>query len=245
MLRDALTVIWKEWREYRDQIFRLRKGGLGAVVAVLMLGIFTPLNMGSVWLTSPIMLAYWPILASGMVSTLIADAFAGERERHTLESLLATRLSDSAILVGKVGAAVMYGLMFTVINLAVGCLVLFLKSAGHDFAAPPVTQLLTIGLLVLLACATLAGIGVFISLRASTVRQAQQTLGIIMMVMFMGPFLAVQMMGPEKRLQFAMNLTTIGTSRIVTWAMTGLGAAAILLNLAALLRFKRGKLVLD
>ena len=55
-----------------------------------MLGIVTPLQMGSLWLTSPLMLAYWPLLSSGMVSTLIADAFAGERERHTLETLLAT-----------------------------------------------------------------------------------------------------------------------------------------------------------
>jgi ABC-2 type transport system permease protein len=245
VIGDAMTVAWKEWREYRDQIFRLRKGGLGALIAVLMLGIFTPIQMGTLWLTSPLMLAYWPLLASGMVSTLIADAFAGERERHTLESLLATRLSDSAILVGKVAAAVAYGLAFTMANLFVGYIVLVISHFRGGFVAPPMMQLFLIIVFVVLACSALAGIGVFISLRASTVRQAQQTLGIIMMVLFMGPLLAFQMMGAETRLRVAATVSGFGTDRLIGWALLTLGVAAGLVNALAMARFKRGKLVLD
>jgi ABC-2 type transport system permease protein len=245
MMTDILTVVWKEWREFRDQIFRLKRGGLSALIALLMLGVFTPLQMGTMWLTSPLMLAYWPLLASGMVSTLIADAFAGERERHTLEALLATRLSDSAILIGKVVAAVLYGLLFTVVNILVGIVVLMSRHWGEDFVAPPLSQLVLIVVLVTLACATLAGVGVFISLRAATVRQAQQTLGVLMMVMFIGPFLFLQMLGTESRLRLAARLTQVGVDSITTWAIIGLGAAALVLNLLALARFRRGKLVLD
>jgi ABC-2 type transport system permease protein len=245
MIRDMLTVAWKEWREFRDQLFRLKRGGLSALVVVGMLGIFMPLQMGELWLHSPLMLAYWPLLASGMVSTLIADAFAGERERHTLESLLATRLSDTAILVGKVLAAVAYGLLFTFANIVTGYLVLTVKSFGQGFVPIPFQQLLTIAALVILACAALSGIGVFISLRASTVRQAQQTLGIIMMVLLMGPFLFLQLLDPGDRVAMAARLTTIGTDRVVGWAILFLAAAAIVLNAMALVRFKRGKLVLD
>ena len=245
MIGDILTVVWKEWREFRDQIFRLKRGGLSALIALLMLGVFTPLQMGMIWLTSSLMLAYWPLLASGMVSTLIADAFAGERERHTLEALLATRLSDSAILVGKVIAAVLYGLLFTLVNILVGLVVLLSRHWGEDWVAPPISHLLLIVVLVTLACATLAGVGVFISLRAATVRQAQQTLGVLMMVLFIGPFLFLQMLGPEARLRFAAQLTQVGVDAITMWAIIGLGAAALVLNLLALARFRRGKLVLD
>jgi ABC-2 type transport system permease protein len=245
MIGDTLTVVWKEWREFRDQIFRLKRGGLSALIALLMLGVFTPLQMGMIWLSSPLMLAYWPLLASGMVSTLIADAFAGERERHTLEALLATRLSDSAILVGKVIAAVLYGLLFTLANILLGLVVLLSRHWGEEFVAPPITHLLLIVVLVTLACATLAGVGVFISLRAATVRQAQQTLGVLMMVLFIGPFLFLQMLGPEARLRLAARLTLVGVDTITTWAVIGLGAAALVLNLLALARFRRGKLVLD
>jgi ABC-2 type transport system permease protein len=245
MIGDILTVVWKEWREFRDQIFRLKRGGLSALIALLMLGVFTPLQMGMIWLTSSLMLAYWPLLASGMVSTLIADAFAGERERHTLEALLATRLSDSAILVGKVIAAVLYGLLFTLVNILVGLVVLLSRHWGEDWVAPPISHLLLIVVLVTLACATLAGVGVFISLRAATVRQAQQTLGVLMMVLFIGPFLFLQMLGPEARLRLAAQLTQVGVGTITMWAIIGLGAAALVLNLLALARFRRGKLVLD
>jgi ABC-2 type transport system permease protein len=245
MMGDILTVTWKEWREFRDQIFRLKRGGLSALIALLMLGVFTPLQMGMIWLTSPLMLAYWPLLASGMVSTLIADAFAGERERHTLEALLATRLSDSAILMGKVIAAVLYGLLFTVVNILVGLVVLLGRHWGEEFVAPPMSHLFLIVVLVTLACATLAGVGVFISLRAATVRQAQQTLGVLMMVLFIGPFLFLQMLGPESRLRLAGRLTQVGVDTITAWAIIGLGAAALVLNLLALARFRRGKLVLD
>lgn len=245
MIRDILTVAWKEWREFRDQLLRLKRGGLSALVVLLMLGIITPLQLGTMWLTSPVMLAYWPLLASGMVSTLIADAFAGERERHTLEALLATRLSDSAILIGKVTAAVFYGLIFTFANVLVGYIVLTISHADSGLLAPPLKQFALIILLVVLACATLAGLGVFISLRAATVRQAQQTLGIIMMVLFIGPFLLIQLLSGDARLRLAARLTTIGADRITVWAVVFLTLAALILNALALMRFKRGKLVLD
>jgi ABC-2 type transport system permease protein len=245
MIRDVFTVAWKEWREFRDQLFRLRRGGLSAVIIVVMLGIFMPLQMGELWLNSPLMLAYWPLLASGMVSTLIADAFAGERERHTLESLLATRLSDTAILVGKVAAAVLYGLLFTFANIVTGYVVLTIKNLGAGWVPVPVTQFLLVATLVVLACAALSGVGVFISLRAATVRQAQQTLGIIMMVLLMGPFLFLQLLDPGDRLSLAARLTALGTERLVGWAILGLATAAVVVNALALARFKRGKLVLD
>lgn len=245
MIGDILTVAWKEWREFRDQLFRLRRGGLSALLVLVMLGIFTPLQMGEVWLTSPLMLAYWPLLASGMVSTLIADAFAGERERHTLESLLATRLPDAAILLGKVAAAVFYGLIFTAANIVLGYVVLVIAHWSDGVLPLPIGQLFRILVLVTLACTTLAGVGVFVSLRAATVRQAQQTLGVLMLVLFIGPFLFIQMLGSDTRVRLALRATTVGTERLVLWAMAVLAVAALLLNLLALARFKRGKLVLD
>ena len=245
MSTDILTVAWKEWLEFRDQLFRLKRGGLSALIVVLMLGIFTPLQMGPVWLNSPLMLAYWPLLASGMVSTLIADAFAGERERHTLESLLATRLPDRAIIIGKVIAAVLYGLLFTFANIVVGFVALSLSRLDEGFLAPPFAQVGLIFVLVTLACATLAGVGVFISLKAATVRQAQQTLGIIMMVLFIGPFLFIQLLDAEARMRLAARVTTMGARPIIAWAIALLSVAAVLLNAMALGRFKRGKLVLD
>lgn len=245
MAPDILTVAWKEWLEFRDQLLRLKRGGLSALIVLLMLGIITPLQMGPLWLTSPLMLAYWPLLSSGMVSTLIADAFAGERERHTLETLLASRLSDTSILIGKVLAAIVYGLVFTTANIIVGVVTLTIAHLGEGIQAPPPAHIGYMLLLVTLACSTLAGIGVFISLRAATVRQAQQTLGIIMMVLFIGPVLFIQFLDTEGRLSLAARLTSVGTGRLVLWASAVLLAASVILIVMAMARFKRGKLTLD
>jgi ABC-2 type transport system permease protein len=245
MIADTFTVAWKELLEFRDQLLRLRRGGLSALIVLLMLGIFTPLQMGPLWLTSPLMLAYWPLLSSGMVSTLIADAFAGERERHTLETLLASRLSDRAILFGKVLAAILYGLVFTFANIAVGIISINLKHLGEGIQSPPLVHLAYMFVLVTLACSTLAGIGVFISLKAATVRQAQQTLGIIMMVMFIGPVLFVQFLDAAARMSLANKLTTLGTARLVGRASAVLFTASVTLLVMAMARFRRGKLALD
>jgi ABC-2 type transport system permease protein len=242
---DVYTVARKEWLEFRDQLLRLRRGGLSAVIVLLMLGIVTPLQMGPLWLTSPLMLAYWPLLSSGMVSTLIADAFAGERERHTLETLLATRLSDTSILFGKILAAILYGLLFTFANIIVGVVTLSIAHLDRGPQVPPLAHIGFMLLLVTLACSTLAGIGVFISLKAATVRQAQQTLGIIMMVLFIGPVLFIQFLDSEDRLSLAARLGTMGTGRIVAWASLALLGASIVLILMAMARFRRGKLTLD
>ena len=99
--------------------------------------------------------------------------------------------------------------------------------------------------LVTLACTALAGVGIFVSLRAPTVRQAQQTLGIIMMVLFIGPVLFVQFISSEDRMSMAARLTTLGTARVVGWASAVLFTASVVLILMAMMRFKRGKLTLD
>jgi ABC-2 type transport system permease protein len=245
MMGDIYTVAWKELVEFRDSLLRIKRGGLSGLVVILMLGIVTPLQMGPLWLESPLMLAYWPLLSSGMVSTLIADAFAGERERHTLETLLASRLSDTSILLGKIFAAILYGLLFTFANILVGVITLNVRHFGDAIQAPPAVHIGYMLVLVILANAALAGVGIFVSLRAPTVRQAQQTLGIIMMVLFIGPFLFIRLIDSADRLTMAAKVASLGTAKLVAWASGVLLVTSIVLILMAMARFKRGKLVLD
>jgi len=187
--RDIWTMVWKEWREFRDQLLSLRRGGLSALILALILGVVAPVQLGPEWVHSKIIIGYWPFLAATMVSSLIADSVAGERERHTLETLLASRLPDAAILIGKIVAAVLYGLGFAVANMLIG---LIAVNVAHRESAPILfgaQRFVVTIILTVLASLLMAGIGVFISLRASTVKQAQQTFGIAIIVLTMGPLL--------------------------------------------------------
>jgi len=245
MMRDIWTVVWKEWREFRDQLLSLRRGGLSALILALILGVVAPVQLGPEWVQSKIIVGYWPFLAATMVSSLIADSVAGERERHTLETLLASRLSDSAILIGKIVAAVLYGLGFAVANLLIG---LVAVNVAHRESAPILfgTQRFIVTIvLTILASLLMAGLGVFISLRASTVKQAQQTFGIAIIVLTMGPLLLFNALEPDTRASVGLRLAGLGESRIEVYAIGALTILSVIVIGAALARFRRGKLVLD
>ena len=244
-MHDMWTVVWKEWREFRDQLLSLRRGGLSALILALILGIVAPVQLGPEWVQSKLIVAYWPFLAATMVSSLIADSVAGERERHTLETLLASRLSDSAILIGKIVAAVLYGLGFALANLLVG---LIAVNIAHREVGPILfgTQRFIVTIvLTILASLFMAGIGVFISLRASTVKQAQQAFGIAIIVLTMGPLLLFNALEYETRANVTLRLAALGETRIELYAIGGLALVSSVVIAAALARFRRGKLGLD
>jgi len=106
---DVLTVAWKEAKEFGRPGWHLKGGRLSMIIMFVVFGVFLPLQSGDRWVTSPVTMLYWAWVPLMLVTGFIADSFAGERERHTLETLLASRLPDRAILFGKVAAAVAYG----------------------------------------------------------------------------------------------------------------------------------------
>jgi ABC-2 type transport system permease protein len=244
-MADIWTMVWKEWREFRDQLLSLRRGGLSALILALILGVVAPVQLGPEWVHSKIIVGYWPFLAATMVSSLIADSVAGERERHTLETLLASRLSDSSILLGKIIAAVLYGLGFAVANIVIG---LVAVNIAHRESAPilfTAQRFVVTIVLTILASLLMAGIGVFISLRASTVKQAQQAFGIAIIVITMGPLLVFNALSYETRTRVALRLSSLGETRVEAYAIGLLAVLSVIVIGAALARFRRGKLVLD
>ena len=244
-MRDAYTVAWKEWREFREQLFSRRGGAASAAILILVLGLVTPLQMKEEWLTSAIMIAYWPFMAATLVSSLIADAVAGERERHTLETLLASRLPDGPILAGKVIAAVMYGVGLAAVNLLVGWIVVNVVTWSGRVLAFPLFNIASIVLLTILSTTFFAGLGVFISLRASTVKQAQQTFGIVMLMLVLGPVLAAQALPWDIRLRLLSGVGGVGRERLVGWAAAGLALLSLVVLGLARAQFRRGRLTLD
>jgi ABC-2 type transport system permease protein len=182
MIRDILTVMWKE----RNALFAGRRNTLQLVMTFLVpigLAVYLPWDTGPDWvkdyLPSLIVTFALPLL---VVGTMVPDAFAGERERKTLESLLATRLPDRAILFGKLAVAVAYGWSAAIVALVIGVVVVNVVhwTGGPSFYAPRVLGVsLCLGFLTSVLTASL---GVIISLRAKGVREAQQLLTTILIL---------------------------------------------------------------
>lgn len=243
MMRDLWTVAWKEWRSViggraRRQV--LLTGGMLAFWSVLF-----PLQMGADWLADPIPVGMLGVvLPMVMVGIIVPDAIAGERERRTLTTLLASRLPDRAILFGKFGFAVVCGWLGTPVILAVALLTVNLTTAGGGLLFyDPGVLIGVLGLSLLLAILT-GGIGIFVSLRARTAQEAQQltVFGVMLPFMVLTAAAVLLLQGDAAR-----SVQRWLASSDATYA--GIGAMAVIAVLDALVlwaadrRFRRGRLI--
>jgi ABC-2 type transport system permease protein len=176
---------------------------------------------------------------------VIADSFAGERERHTLETLLASRLSDRAILFGKAGAAVGYGAGLTWISLLLGLVTANLVHGQGRLLMYSLPVGAGIIALSLLGAGLAAGAGVLISLRAPSVRQAQQTLSFTIMLLLFVPVFGVQALPEAWKGRIFGSLVAINVNQALLVAVLILGGLNVLFLALAMARFQRAKLILD
>ena len=191
-MSDLLTMMWKE---SKDLLFQ---GGWRAwirpVLLVGILGVYLPLQFGLGWLElSPIEMYVILWIPFSVIISFIGDAIAGERERHTLETLLASRISDRAILLGKVIVTVGYAWGMALVSLLLGLVLVNLLSGHGSWAFyHPLDVFLEALALSLLSCVLGASAGVLISLRSATVRQAQQILSVGTLVLIFGGIFALR-----------------------------------------------------
>lgn len=243
MIRDVWTVVWKEWKELATW-----DGGWIALTSFLafagLVGVFLPWQVGTAWVRSPWAMVFWAWLPLFLVTTVIADSFAGERERRTLETLLATRLPDAAILTGKVAAAVGWVWGATLFCLSLGLVTVNAVHVDGRVLLYSPEAAAGIALLALLAALLGAGIGALVSLGATSVRHAQQTVTIAVLVLFFLPVLALRIL-PDAWVQPLVWILVEGsTGTLALWAGALLGLLDIGVLAVAARRFRRDRLVL-
>jgi ABC-2 type transport system permease protein len=242
---DVLTVAWKEWRELLQLGGSVRGGRFSLVILLGVFGVFLPLQSGAEWVQSPATVFYWGWVPLMLVGGAVADSFAGERERHTLETLLASRLPDSAILLGKMVAAVSYGWGLVLLMLVLSLVTVNLSVRTGPFLMFPWRFAVGAPLLALLGAGLAASAGVLVSLRAPTVRQAAQTLNVGILLLIFIPVLAVQALPESWKAQAGAWAMTLGVDGILWVAAALLALLDFALLAAAFARFRRARLVLD
>ncbi len=246
MMDDICTMIWKEWKEFFLQRGSSRKTMLiSALLPVILLGIVIPWRAGPAYVDNTVALVVPALMPLLFVLVLVADSFAGERERHTLETLLGTRLSDQVILLGKVTAAVLYAWAIFVITLAVAVLGINIMYGHGRLIMFPMSRLVPTLIYDFLLAVLLSCIGVFVSLRAPTVRQAMQTLNLGFMVTVWGSFFGFQSLPREWRIILlgALAGENLIRAEIVAGVVLIVADAALLMATRA--RFRRARLILD
>jgi ABC-2 type transport system permease protein len=244
MIGDITTVMTKEWREFFVSGGSRRTGLIFLLIIVAIFGFYLPYRAGEVLIASPwIVVLYAFVLPVILMTNIIADVIAGERERHTLETLLASRLSDRAIILGKLGAAVGFSLGLAVIAALVGMVAANLQGNG-SFQFYSVGVFVSIVAFALLVSLLYAGFGVLVSLRAATVRQAQLTMGVAMIVIYLLPILIYGTLSDATRQQFLNWISMANWTTVILIA-----AAMIVVDLIVVAvvigRFQRSRLILS
>ncbi len=114
-----------------------------------------------------------PLMASSVIAS---DSFAGEKERKTIEGLLATPLSDSELMLGKILVSFVPSMGVTLLAFTAYCATTDALGYGlfGRFIMPNVNWLvLVLGVAPLVALAAI-GLTVMISARVKGFREAQQ-----------------------------------------------------------------------
>lgn len=246
MNADFATVLWKEWKEI---VLERSAGGAGSyrpLILIVVLGIFIPFQMGPERFFSATGLLAPTFISAIVITTVIADSFAGERERHTLETLLASRLSDRAILFGKIAASIAFGWVMSISCILAGTITVNVVNwHGQIFMFHDAASWLILLLGPPLMGGVVATAGVLVSLHAATVRHAQQTLGVGFAVVFLGTVFGINSLPAEWKAWFARILFTWSEAELVLLAAGVLLAIDLALLFAGMTRFQRAKLVLD
>jgi ABC-2 type transport system permease protein len=237
-MNDIWTMIWKETKD------SILQGGLTALVRPVLLmgilGIIFPLRFGLQWLAlAPIVVGivvYFPLL---LVLSFVGDSIAGERERHTLETLLASRISDSAIVLGKIIVTTVYAWSTALLGLLLGLVVANLSKGQGSWQFYTHVDLLleVLGLSLLTGLLGASG-GVLISMRSATVRQAQQLVLVAMLVLAGGGVLLSRFLPADV-------ISSLSESQLWLIAIGVLAVLDLILLGVSLVSFRRTRLMLS
>lgn len=252
-MTDILTVARKELREIVGGGSG-RKGLFRELFFVFLFGVFFPLSQSEAWRSGAMPTVFVFMIPLLLAGPYVADTFAGERERKTLETLLATRLPDSSIYLGKIIAVCTYAWAVTQLIVLASLVALNLvgegtgATAGHGglFVYPAAVW---VGVLAgsYASALLISGIGTFISLRSETVRAAHQAMMIPLFVLIFGGSFGIGAVW--RQLSLETQLSLMGWASGISALEGILGVVALLLVVDVFLlslgvrRFRRGKLI--
>lgn len=250
MISDIGTVMWKEYRELKQLLTGTRGQWFGLLIFLGVFGVMMPLQAGPIFVKAPILLILFSFFPLFIVMQIVPDSFAGERERHTLETLLATRLPDGGILLGKMLTIVCYGWTMA---MGIECIMLFsvnIVYLGREgLILPPLAVAVASVFAGFLVSMLGTCIGIVVSLKSPTVKQAQQTLAFVVMGLWFLPFmvgpLLIKSIPKETLKPVFENIKQVNPNFVL------LGIVILLVVLNAILfrfiskRFQRARLILS
>jgi ABC-type Na+ efflux pump permease subunit len=151
--------------------------------------------------TSYLFSAFFLIIPTMMATILAANSFAGEKERHTLEGMLYTPVSDSELVVGKILGAVVPSVVFSWVCFAIYAVIVMVLGTpivGQPYFPTPNWWVLMFLVVPAVAVFVTACV-VWVSARVATYQAANSIAGFAMLpviLLVLGQVTGVMLAGP-------------------------------------------------
>lgn len=235
-----------QWRlvaskELRDLLGRLGRKPLTRTLGVVAIfGVLVPLRFPG----AGNLPAFFAVFMAFVPARLVAiEAFAGERERGTLEVLLASPLSDRSIALGKLAAATVYGTLRSWLFVTVWVLsAALLAVTGLADALLPGLGVVVVTLAAAVVVAYGAAVfGLWQSARAPSVRAIVESGGVLRLALIVAVFFVLPWLlgllgaGPAPRLAFPGATRNVSLGAAVDAVAAQPTVALLILTTAALL----------
>jgi ABC-2 type transport system permease protein len=172
VIAQALVVLRKELAEMFGDWHSAYGALIQGAILIAICGVVVPGDKPVVWLQPDQLALLYGMFPAVLAATFAADSFAGERERKTLETLLATPIEEGALFLGKLIAAILLAVVGSSLAVVAG-VISTRVSAG-------VWPLLDVGQYALLVVGAgafgsiTAALATHISMRVPVARTAQQ-----------------------------------------------------------------------
>ena len=245
MFNDILTIIQKDLKEILSARGSRKSSLIYLGIIIGLIGVFMPMQSGPAWLTEPILPLVWSWFPVFLMISMVTDSIAGERERNTLETLLASRLSDRAILYGKIAGAVVYGWSISVIGNLVAVVTINLSNPerGFQFYSPGLFVVLL--LIPLVIGILMSSLGVLVSLNTPTARSAYQKLTLVMLTFWFIPMFALNFIPEGLQQQINQFINSINLTQVAKLGIVIILSVDFFLIILAQKKFIRTRLILD
>jgi ABC-2 type transport system permease protein len=179
---DSFIVARKELIELLGNRHSARGALVQAGVLTTIVGVVIPSLSPSIWHSAAGIAGPFLFFPAMIAASVAADGFAGERERRTLETLLATPLSDGAIFAGKALTAVLFSTTVSALALAASVITVNVRRVDAGLFLPPPAHVTAVlgGAVGVAAVGT--ALAILVSTRVAVARSAQQMVSVFSMI---------------------------------------------------------------
>jgi len=213
-----------------SQLPRRMGGTTGVLIyafAMLALGILLPWHLGFDFLDAMVLLAY-ACLPALLVAPVVAESFAGDRERAQITATLQER---RRLMYAKVAAGALYGWISALLVMIMGLTTVCLWFAR--WILPPALLAIDLALMSLAVSVSASSISASISVKARSAKHAKRTLRqgfllLLVLVVYYSRFMPVEW---KRHVEVPGALSGF-TEFIVVISVTLLGLSGGLLKLA-------------